>query len=259
MKYYYFVGVSLPALDFSKKPDIKFNDFDKLLQENLSASDYQKTTMVRLFFDIINLRSLWVGEKINPYGRFSAADLEEILITNKGLPDYIFDFLAKYHRLEDRLENFPYLLALFFQKSQAVQDPFLHSYFRFERELRLVMTLLRAKKLKFNVFDQLKYEDFNDEFVDSLNIKPSGTSFDIPIAYKEVVDIFTENADEPLNLQREIDLYRFNQIDSLIDMADEFSIHRILAYMVQLIIVEKWFELDKTQGLKLVESIAQQG
>ena len=38
-------------------------------------------------------------------------------------------------------------------------------------------------------------------------------------------------------------------------MADTFSIERILAYLVQYMIVEKWFELDKDKGNQIVDRI----
>jgi hypothetical protein len=36
---------------------------------------------------------------------------------------------------------------------------------------------------------------------------------------------------------------------------DFFSINRLLGYMVQLIIVEKGLELDKKQGMEIVDTI----
>jgi len=56
-------------------------------------------------------------------------------------------------------------------------------------------------------------------------------------------------------LQKAIDHYRFEKIEDFVDMGDVFSIKRILAYFIQLMIVEKWFELDKEKGMRIVETI----
>lgn len=61
--------------------------------------------------------------------------------------------------------------------------------------------------------------------------------------------------DRPFALQKALDEYRFEAVDRLVDMADVFSIERLLAYFVQFLIVEKWFELDKAKGLQIVETL----
>jgi len=38
-------------------------------------------------------------------------------------------------------------------------------------------------------------------------------------------------------------------------MADTFSIERILAYLVQYMIVDKWTDLDKDKGNQIVDRI----
>ena len=59
-----------------------------------------------------------------------------------------------------------------------------------------------------------------------------------------------------LALEKALDEYRFETIDSFVDMADVFSIERMLAYFVQFLIVEKWFEMDKAKGdIEIVESV----
>ena len=59
-------------------------------------------------------------------------------------------------------------------------------------------------------------------------------------------------------LQRALDEYRFEKIDSFVDLADTFSIERILAYFAQFMIVEKWFESDKARGIQIVDAIVKE-
>jgi len=259
MSQYYFIGSVLPGLSFEVPPEIHFLELDVLLRDNLSQKDYQKTKAIRRFFDILNLRALWLNEKMDPHGEMNALQIEEALITGGGLPDYIFDFLARYDSIEERLKHFPFLLANFFKHAQHNKDPFLRDYFKFERELRLVTTGFRAKKLGRDLNLELQYEDPEEDIILELISRNNAKVFEPPEKYEEIKSIFEKFGDDPLMLQKALDEYRFNFIDQLVDMPDFFSIERILAYMVQLIIVEKWFELDKVEGMKIVDIIVNKG
>ena len=189
----------------------------------------------------------------------SAQEMEEALITTTNLPDYIFDFLAKFHSLQERLENFPFLLAAFFKEAKENKDPFLRAYFSFERNFRLVTTGFRAKKLHRDLITELRFEDLQEEFIKEMIAQNEGKEFTLPEEYEEIKNSYEKFGEEPLLLQRALDEYRFNFIDQLVDPSDTFSIERILAYMIQLIIVEKWFELDKAKGMQIVDTIVKEG
>lgn len=258
MPHYYFVGARLPSLSLEAPPDINFSTLNTLLKDNLSQRDYDKTKVMRLFYDILNLRALWAEEELDPRGELNGLELEEALINNVGLPDYVFDFLARHHTLEDRLHHFPYLVAKFFKAAEQEQDPFLREYFKFERELRLVMTGFRAKKLGRDLSVELQYEDPEEDLIAQLLAQKDAKVFEPPDKYAELKVLFDQYGDDPLKLQKALDEYRFNYIDQLVDMSDAFSIERILAYMAQLIIIEKWFELDKKKGMEIVDLIVKE-
>ena len=238
MSNYYFVGTILPPLSFETEPEVDFRSLDSLLKDNLSQSDYQKTVAIRRFFDLLNLRALWTHEAMDLHGEMSAQEMEEALITTTNLPDYIFDFLAKFHSLQERLER---------------------AYFSFERNFRLVTTGFRAKKLHRDLITELRFEDLQEEFIKEMIAQNEGKEFTLPEEYEEIKNSYEKFGEEPLLLQRALDEYRFNFIDQLVDPSDTFSIERILAYMIQLIIVEKWFELDKAKGMQIVDTIVKEG
>ena len=129
------------------------------------------------------------------------------------------------------------------------------SYLNFERELRLVMAAFRAKKLRYDLSVELQYEDPEEELIAQLLAQRDAKTFEPPEKYQEIKTIFEKEGDHPLALQKAIDQYRFEKIENLIDMADIFSIERILAYLLQFIIIEKWFELDKDKGIDIVDTI----
>jgi hypothetical protein len=56
-------------------------------------------------------------------------------------------------------------------------------------------------------------------------------------------------------LEKALDEYRLERIESLVDLADTFSVERMLAYFSQFLIIGKWFEMDKKKGIQLVEAL----
>ncbi|WP_068468309.1 DUF2764 family protein [Candidatus Protochlamydia phocaeensis] len=258
MAKYYYVGTYLPPLSFDSPPDITFAEFDTLIRDNLTKRDYEKTKVIRAYYDILNLRSLWLREELDPRGELDRLELEEALVNHVGLPDYVYDFIAAHEKAEERVRHFPFLLAKFFQSAAEETDPFLREYLNFERELRLVWTGYRAKKLGRDLSVELQYEDPEEDLIAQLLAQKDAKVFEPPEKYQELKVMFEKYGDDPLALQQALDQYRVAYIEGMVDMADAFSIERILAYMAQLIIIEKWFELDKNKGKEIVDTIVKE-
>ncbi len=255
MKYYY-VGTLLPALSFESAPEISFEEFDTLCRDNLTRLDYEKTKVIRTFYDILNLRALWKGVELDSWGNFDEGELQEALASHTELPDYVFEFINIHEKKEDRVKHFEELLAKsFLEVSQDIQDPFLKEYLQFERELRLVMVGFRAKKLGWNLEAALQFENPEEEIIAQMLAQKDAKEFIPPEKYAGLKVIFERYKDEPLELRKAIDQYRFDYVERMVDMADNDSIRRILAYMVQLIVVLRWFEMDKEKGKEIVGTI----
>lgn len=255
MTKYYFVGTLLPSLSFDAPPEISFAELEVLLRENLTPRDYEKTAILRRLFDILNLRALWLEQDLDSKGELSALELSEALVNRVGLPAYVYDFADQYPKNEERIRHFPFLLAKFFQSTGNLRDPFLISYLNFERELRLVMTAFRAKKLGRDLSVEFQYEDPEEDLIAQLLAQQDAGVFEPPEKYQEIKVLFEKYGDNPLALQKAIDQYCFETIENLVDMGDVFSIERILAYLLQFIIIQKWCELDKGKGMEIVDII----
>jgi hypothetical protein len=258
MAKYYFVGTVLSPLSFDEPPELSFAQLDLLLRDNLTRQDYEKTLGVRRLFDILNLRSLWLEEALDPRGVLTEIELEEALANRIGLPDYLYEFMDAYQTPADRLRHYPFLLAKFFQNVKGLRDPLLRDYLNFERELRLVLTGFRAKKLGRDLSVELQYEDPEEEIIAQLLAQKDAKVYEPPEKYHELKALFEERGDHPLALQKAIDSYRFETIENLVDQADVFSIERILAYLAQFILIEKWFKLDKAKGIEIVDTLVKE-
>ncbi len=252
---YYYLEVSLPPLSFDRSPELTFSEFDDLLHDHLTAKDYHKTKIIRSLYDILNLRWLWLGERLDPLGNLTANELEEALLNRNGLPAYVYDFLAQYEKLADRLHHFPWLLVRFFQTVTKGIKGFLWEYLTFEREWRLVFAGFRAKKLGRDLSVELQYENPEEELIAQMLAQKDAKVYEPPEKYRELKIIFEDVGDDPLALEKALDQYRFNYIEQLVGIMEQFSMSRILAYMAELILVEKWFEPDKNKGIKIIDTI----
>jgi len=257
MTNYYFLGTLLPDLEIGQKPEIGFLEFNRLLKDNLTPADYLKTEALRSVYDIANLRAYWRGEPFNPAGNFTESELEEALLTHTMLPKYIFDFIDKYPSNEERLRHFSELRARFFQQATKEATGFLKYYLTLERELRLIMVAFRAKKLGKDIYEELQYEDPEEDFIAQILAQKDAPEYEPPEKYEEIKTFFNQYYDDPIELQKALIEYYFGKIDEKIQI-ELFSIDRILAYMIELIMVERWQYMDKQKGLEIVDRIVRE-
>lgn len=252
--FYYFVGTSLPPLKVGEKPDITFEEFERLLKDNLQKSDYAQTVALRRYYDIQNIRGYLKGEDLDPHGNWDRNDIEEVLVDHEGLPYYLAHFLDIYERKEDRLKHYPELMAEFFREEIADSTGFLKEYLEFERELRLVLVGFRAKQLKRDPAVELQYEDPEEDMIVQILSQKDAQSYEPPERFESLKPILLKNYQSPFALYQALCEYRFEKIEKMVGL-DVFSFKRVLGYLAQLIIVEKWLELDKKKGLEIVDKI----
>jgi len=254
MTEYFFVATSLPSLRIGSAPEISFYDFNTLLYDNLLPGDYRQTKIFRCYYDILNIRSLWKGESVEPYGNLNQNELEEALLQREGFPSYVFDFLEQFRDEQERLQHFPELIAIYFRKELKDANPFLKEYLDFERQLRLVFVGFRAKKLGRNPAKELQYEDPDEDIIAQILAQKDAPKYEPPEGFEELKALFEEHSEDPLALNQALCEYRFSKIEEM-KGTGVFSFRGILGYMVQLILAEKWMDLDQKKGTEIVNKI----
>ncbi|MEC7839153.1 MAG: DUF2764 family protein [Chlamydiota bacterium] len=257
MTNYYFLATLLPDLQIGVPPEIDFYEFAELLKMNLSKADFEKVQTIQRYYDIQNVRSFWREETLSHRGSFDEKELEEAFLTKSGLPEYVYDFEERYDSKNDRLHHFASLISSYFDEEIPKATGFLREYLEFERGLRLVLTGLRSKLLKRDIMTELQYENSDDNIVAQLIAQKDSTEYEPPSKFSEVKVLYEENCEKPFQLHKMLAEYRFEKITEMVG-AEFFTIDRILAYMVKLIIVEKWLELDKKKGMEIVDTIVKE-
>lgn len=258
MTEYYYLATSLPALQIGVPPEIDFQELMTLLKENLTEVDYKRTLRLRWLYDIANIKAFWTGEPLDHWGTLDKNELEEVLITRENyLPDFIYEFLADYETLDERLKNFTKLFASYFNKLITRGHGFSKQYAQFERNLRLTLTAFRARQLGRNLEKEFQFEDPNDEIIAQLLAQKDAKTFEPPAGFENLKPILEEFYDSPMDLQKALYEYRFNKLEEIVNF-DTFSIDRILTYLLEYIMVDKWNQLDKKNGVAIVDHIVKE-
>ena len=102
--------------------------------------------------------------------------------------------------------------------------------------------------------NELQFEEPDDDLVAQLLAQKDSATFEPPVGYEELKGIFDEHGESPMELHKALCEYRFDKVGSFFGV-DVFSLDRIIAYLSQLIIVEKWMELDRKSGLDRVDQL----
>ncbi len=254
MKSYFYVITALPALDVGLKPEITFRALLEMFQENLTPSDLKKTYAVRQYIDFCNIERILKSEPLDRKGNLNQNQLDEALLNEEILPSYLFEFLDEFDTKEKQLKNFPRVFVLYFKESTKKYRGFLRKYLDFERKLRLVLTGYRCKKLGLDLLEQLQYEDFHDEFVMQIIAQKDHPQFEFPFEFLDLQEQLGSVGDGPFDQFQMILRYRFEKIREL-TIDDHFSIDLLLSYMVQLMLLEEYYDLDERKGEALLNQI----
>jgi hypothetical protein len=256
---YYFLVSLLPELEIGHLPALNFQQFRSLIRINLSKEDQEKVKKFLRRIDFENFRAFWAKEPIDPRGNLNYEEIEASLLSgswpgDEPFPQFLLDYLEKYHTDADRVKHFPLLLSQFYQYQAEHEEGFLAEYSAFQREMQLVQIGFRAKLLGKDIVQELQHEDSNDPIVAQIIAQRDVKEFEPPFEYKELKPIFEEFQLFPLELHRALYAYQFSQIVGQWG-GSLFSVERILNYLARLLLVEKWLEMDVQKGIKIVDSI----
>lgn len=256
MKGYFFLVTSLPQLHLGNPPDISWDELTFLLTSNLDKSDYNQVKALRLYYDLENIRSFWSGFPLSRFGNFNEVDLEQALVTRLGLPNYVYDFMARYDSKEERLKHFSLLFEKYFEEQLHASGWFLTQVFKMVRDVKVILTALRAKTLGKDLLVELQFQDPQDSLIADILAQKDAKSYDPPEEYQEVKHLYETHAESPLELQKALLQYQFRKVDELTGL-QVFTLDTVLSYVYRWILVERWSDLDQQKGKEIINSIVQ--
>lgn len=254
MEKYYYLACALPKISLRAPLDLNFEELKFMLNINLNDEDKQKFKVFRNFIDINNLKLFWLNQEIDSRGNFNLTELEDMILMKDFLPEFVFEFIDRYEKKEDRIKYFSFLISSFFKEMISQFDGFLNFYFKLERETRLILSAFRAKTLKRDIAYEFQFEDLQDNLVAYILAQKDMANFEPPKEFDELKNIYRRNINDPKKLHLDLLEYKFNKIEEY-SKNNPFTIDQILSYVALLIIVEDFYKLSSDEGNIKVEKL----
>lgn len=236
MEQYYFIHSALPEIKIGYLPAISFLELMQLFYDNLSTFDISKVHRLLTIIDLTNVYYYLTNQPLDSRGLLTLSEIEESLIELIRFPEYLISFLTRYTELSERVEHFSEVYLDYFQVESVNSSEFLRKYMEFEMNLRLYLVPNRAKKLgkeyKSPISDdEVTYDQFEDLKISLLQVEGN-----------------------PLEEYQIIQQYRVNFLKD-ISRTKAFGIDGLLAYMMQLLIIEDDNLLHELQGQQTIDNL----
>lgn len=252
MKNYYFVAPSLPPLVLGQAPEISFEELMLRLQLNLSKEDLKQIEVLRLAIDLSNIRAHYMNLPLDPRGNLNEKELDDALLAQADLPQYVFEFLDQFEEVSERVRHFFGLLSRYYKEETSRQKGFLKELLVFQRDVRLVLAALRAKRLKRDILKELQFEDFTDPMVAHILAQRDMESYDPPLEYQDLKTKLLAAGEDPLEQHKAVIAYELDRIEEMTGYP-LFSLAWILGYVAKLLLVERYYLLDSGKGKDIVD------
>jgi hypothetical protein len=247
----FFVAPSLPPLVLGEPPEISFEEVMNRLSINFSDKQLKKVEVLRRLIDIYNVRQLFLEGPIDSRGNFTEKELDEALLVEALLPDYVFDFLGQFEGNREKARHFYGLLSRYFTEEMVQQKGFMVEYLKFQRDLKLVLTAWRAKRAGRDITVELQFEDFTDPLIAHILAQKDMDKYEPPTEFEELFRDLSACGNDPWEQFRTVARFEFDQIEELSGYP-LFAVDWILGYVTRLLIVERYAELDPKRGTEIL-------
>lgn len=266
MSKYYCLVAGLPELSLEdSKLSYTVADFKSELYPALSDSDKRLADLFYLKFDNANVLKLLKDREapIDSRGNYTAEELLECIALLKegdSLPDsrfpaYLSTFVSEYFATpatewgrtlpEDRLA------ALYYAYAMKCGNRFVASWFDFNLNISNLLVALTARKYKMEVAPLIVGNTDVCQALRTSNARDFGLSSEVD--YLEQV-MKTAETEDLVEREKRIDWMRWEWMEEA-SFFNYFTIERLLVFLLQIEMIERWISLDKEEGNRLFRSM----
>ncbi|WP_163323847.1 DUF2764 family protein [Draconibacterium mangrovi] len=261
---YYCLIAGLPDLFFDEnKTTVTGSVLREELQKQLSPPDFKLIEYLFLPFDNRNLLNVFFGQN-KPFfypGNITKHELEFQLSPENEeiqLPEYMKTFLCWMKGMDKNqadLEDKNILTTLFFEYALKCPNSFLQNWFRFELNLKNIFTAFNCKK--YNYEPEIHLLEVEGEcVVYSLLIenKLKADYFEELLPYHEELFKIAESNRVWIEKEKAVDKIKWEYLDEN-TFFHFFTIEKVLAFTIKLLLIERWMKMDKETGKKLLHKL----
>lgn len=257
---YYCLIAGLPDIAHDdKKHYFSLVRLREYLREELHPGDYELVESFYYPFDNDNFLNLCFarGKEWDERGTLTAEQIEQIInpklaseIDKKAYPPHILRFVRHLHdklEVEEKVgydDAARFLIAEYYRDLLDSKNIFVRKIAEYRVNTGNILLALNGRK------HQLPYQDalIGDNFIVRALQKNYTRDFGLAIDYPEIehlIQLF--ESDNLLERELKLDLRQWNFMEETI-FFNYFSIERVLAFVLKIFIVERWFNLDYEKG-----------
>lgn len=264
---YYCLIAGLPDIGFEDgKMPLSIDAFRNELSEVLTVKDMELVKFVDLAIDNRNLLAVLNNRdvEIESNGNFDKEYLLRVIedLSDEDRPNkvYIPKFWETYYRMmyfEDEAIDYrnvksaeDIMSMLYYQDGVGIRNGFMANWFEFSLNVNNIITALNVRKYGLDG-DYIVGNNRIARKLRSSSARDFGLSTEIDY-FDSVVRVFEES--DILTKERRIDVMRWDWIENRA-VYEYFSISRVMAYFLELQMLERWSKLDKSVGEERFRSI----
>lgn len=265
MSTYYCLVAGLPDISLDDgKLSYSVSDFKAELYPDLSAQDRKLIDLFYLKFDNTAILKLLKNKDavIEDKGNFSAEELLQLIeavregdTPDKKYPSYLVNFVSQYLQLsQDELYRADDLLAaLYYSYGMSSNNAFIASWFEFNLNLNNILAALAARKYKLEVSSVIVGATSICEQLRTSNARDFGLNETLEYfeALQRIADI-----EELVEREKKVDMLKWKWLEDE-SFFHYFTIERIIVFLMQLEMIERWISLDKEKGNELFRKMIQ--
>ncbi len=254
---YYFLVAGLPEIVIDqKKVLLTISDFREELEYHVHKDDYELVKLLFLHTDNENLLNLLFKNK-KPFiesGNFSQQFLEDEIKEPALLPNYLQEFIHAFKNETPVFQNYSWenqLNWLYFNYLREIKNDFLKNWFEFSLNIKNILSAFNVRKYKLPQEGVYIDENFITEAIKRSTLKDFGLVNDFPIVEKLLT------VDEIINVlekEKALDMMRWDYLNEL-NTFNYFTIEVLVAYVIKLLIVERWLRLEPEIGKQMFKQI----
>jgi hypothetical protein len=256
-RHYYYLVAGLQDINLDvHKLIFRQQSFKGELKTSVHPDDYKLVEKLFLPVDNNNLLTLLQknNKPFNEKGNYSKEELEDHIKEPDGIPAYMKQFILAFKNKEAVYPNLSpenELTTLFFDFVLAEKNDFIRNWFRFELNVRNILTALISRKYKINYEHQIIGTDDISESIRKSHARDFGLAGEIEYL-ESVLEI--SRLEDIQEREKATDMLRWDYLDE-VSFFEYFTIEKILAYTIKLGLVERWLAVDKDHGNEMFRKL----
>lgn len=256
---YHYLVAGLPDLLLDEgRQKATVAHFKSEFETNLHPDDYGLVKLLFLKWDNANLLNLLLKKykKFIGFGNISRDTMEDEIKDPIGrLFPYQTNFILKFKAGEKSNSATSWETELdndFFDFLVHTENQFLSEWFEFKLNLQNITTALACRDHEVSPEDQMVGKNFVTEQI----LRSNANDFGLMQEFPEIEKILAawENSESLTDREKTIDQLKWEWIDDK-SFFHYFTVEKLLGFMLQLEMVERWMKLEEETGKKLFNKL----